>query len=632
MNSINITMDEDAPITTSYTHYAILVGIDEYPVQPLTACVRDVHLMAELIRNELHGSAHIELLTAPRGDGLSLEAREVQVECRSWPTYENVANAFNRATSRAQSGDSIYFHYSGHGTNKAPSNDSATGGLAVVLLDNSDKTKVAELPGKDLASWLMPMIKNDLAVTVALDCCFSAGLYRHSDPSIRFLPFDPDIFSVRAPSDTIRYSPGGGGASPAIVGRDASTRLTWLLDPAGYGILAACGPAEVAKEKKISEHSHGVFTYMLLKALVRCGSFRATLREIHRHLRASLYGFQSVQNPALLGNADQAFFGQAGARNTGNLLSTASTVVVGPGGTLLLAGQAHGVCIDDRFDLLAPDTVVDSTNPTGDWSIFRVTEVGPLTSKLVPCGSDPIDDILTGWTALPRMRLALRRFPVFLHQDLGDRLEGLRSAMQGRSLEVLVDEGGDPLPASFRVRLRNGQYQILDASGRSINNLPPMPQDQTDFGHVCNIIEHLARFHHVKELAHDPSSPGTFHQSFAVRVKQGDVTFCPGEVIKVRHNESTLQLQAENRGEDTLFFHVCNLKPHWKVANAISEDHVAIAKSRKKSWRITMTVPEDMIVDGRGSCEDIIKVFVTSNATSLDLLELPRLGEQKPDT
>jgi hypothetical protein len=39
-----------------------------------------------------------------------------------------------------------------------------------------------------------------------------------------------------------------------------------------------------------------------------------------------------------------------------------------------------------------------------------------------------------------------------------------------------------------------------------------------------------------------------------------------------------------------------------------------------------MMIPDEMREKGHGSCEDILKVFVTSQPTSFDLLELPRLG------
>jgi hypothetical protein len=41
-----------------------------------------------------------------------------------------------------------------------------------------------------------------------------------------------------------------------------------------------------------------------------------------------------------------------------------------------------------------------------------------------------------------------------------------------------------------------------------------------------------------------------------------------------------------------------------------------------------MRLPEEMREQGYHSCEDIVKVFITSRPTSFNLLELPKLGGQ----
>lgn len=43
--------------------------------------------------------------------------------------------------------------------------------------------------------------------------------------------------------------------------------------------------------------------------------------------------------------------------------------------------------------------------------------------------------------------------------------------------------------------------------------------------------------------------------------------------------------------------------------------------------KLKMTVPPELCENGHLQCNDIIKVIVTAQPTSLDLLELPKLGE-----
>ena len=114
-----------------------------------------------------------------------------------WPTKQNVTSAFNKITELATPGDSIYIHYSGHGTREEPSAKSynPTGDLALVLPPRDKEKPEMYLFGRSLAYYLNAMVKKELMVTLVLDCCFSAGVYRSGDPSIQFLPYDLEISS-----------------------------------------------------------------------------------------------------------------------------------------------------------------------------------------------------------------------------------------------------------------------------------------------------------------------------------------------------------------------------------------------------------------------------------------------------
>lgn len=92
-----------------------------------------------------------------------------------------------------------------------------------------------------------------------------------------------------------------------------------------------------------------------------------------------------------------------------------------------------------------------------------------------------------------------------------------------------------------------------------------------------------------------------------------------------------LELVMKNIGESILYGHVYNLGPLWQVKGMFYEiipkhnhDH-DLKFTGKSSKKVKMTVPSTM--SGYGSCEDIIKVFVTSQPTSFDLLDLPNIDE-----
>ncbi len=192
------------------THYAILIGIDAYPKNPLGSCVQDVQKIKKCLEGKVQSLA-IRTLTASSGDS-PLERLE------SWPTCHNVISALEAATSRAKPGDFIYIHYSGHGTRLKPYFDrsnQATGDLALVLL-GGDPSREMCLQGAVLAHRLKAMVDKGLVVTVVLDCCFSASVYRSAIPDVRYLPCDSMEASAdpsaleeasRAGGDTLSYKP-----------------------------------------------------------------------------------------------------------------------------------------------------------------------------------------------------------------------------------------------------------------------------------------------------------------------------------------------------------------------------------------------------------------------------------------
>ena len=75
------------------------------------------------------------------------------------------------------------------------------------------------------------------------------------------------------------------------------------------------------------------------------------------------------------------------------------------------------------------------------------------------------------------------------------------------------------------------------------------------------------------------------------------------------------------------------LGPSWQVGNVYHGIYSVVTPRNDGErfigttrMRVQMSVPDQMKEQGYRSCEDIIKVFVTSQPTSFDLLELPRLG------
>lgn len=96
--------------------WAILIGVDFYgnAAKPLLGAVSDANQIEEyLLGNGVEAQNISKLTSSPP---TQLESTTPREEQRSWPTYQNVIASLQKIEESATSGDLIYFHFSGHGT------------------------------------------------------------------------------------------------------------------------------------------------------------------------------------------------------------------------------------------------------------------------------------------------------------------------------------------------------------------------------------------------------------------------------------------------------------------------------------------------------------------------------------
>ncbi|KAK3936716.1 hypothetical protein QBC46DRAFT_461338 [Diplogelasinospora grovesii] len=588
-------MDSDGPGTT-VTRYAILIGINAYPEKPLKGCVRDVQNIKTYLEG-VSSSIRIQIFTAAESDSLGTGDHTLR------PTYCNVTRAFEETTKSANPGDLVYIHFSGHGVR----------GRRCIFMR--------------LARSLKPMVDKGLVVTLVLDCCFAGSVYRRDDPTVRCLPYDANADST-SPLDPVEIEGAFGPSS-----RDASMQPNWLINPDGYTILAACGPHEEATEHAFDDgQAHGVLSYYLLeKALKGYGGLGKRHRHVYAYLRATLRNL-GWPSPVLYGNQDRAFFE--------HLSSEANAAVIPiikrqDGNLELQVGRAHGVSCDDQFELYPLSAAGQASGSRENTILAKVTQVRALTSDLNRLDTTSTR-VQTGWMASSVTRLSLRAFPIRLPHELPHR-EEWRIALEARSLALCI--GIDQQPYAFHVVLNsNKKYEIQDGSDQRLLNLPSMPQDQTDVCDICGVLEHLARFTLVRELSN--KEPTDFsRKSFRAQVIRRDdsAAFDPGCPVEVKHSEKefTFELRVENTGEKTLYVSIYDMGPCWQVDGILCQTYEEVTPQRDGSnhfsgvfsKKLRTMVPTKMREEGSRQCKDVIKVFVTSQPTSFDILELPEFGK-----
>ncbi|KAK1992549.1 hypothetical protein LX36DRAFT_674475 [Colletotrichum falcatum] len=485
---------------------------------------------------------------------------------KSQPTCKNTIAAFEQVLSLGNPGDWVYVHYSGHGTTKKPCGEfsnTTTGDLALVLLNDE------------------------------------GAVYRHDKPGVRCMPFTAEDQNAGA-----TY-------------RDASMLSNWLLNPDGYAILAACGPHQETVGVKFDGKGYGALSYYLLDTLKHAGLSRRH-RDVHGRLLAKFQGSPQIQNqtPMLYGNKDQSFFGPTGSR----YVAFNIPIIRWENGVLeLQAGLAHGFQNGDQF-ILSPLALTDGPMQLRQSSVVaKITHTRGLTSDL-EISKDSIKSARTGWLATALRRSGLRNLPIGLAPSIPQRDDWV-SAMKAVSLDAYVD--GDSHSFAFKLELHNSLgYQVLDESGKAVVNLPRMEPEETGIDQICHVINHLARFKQFEDLS-NTSEVDTF-TSVGVYMRYAGRDSTTGCRIEMRHAE-TVQLVIKNEEDTSVYVHVYDLGPFWQIEDMLGGT-CCIDRGGRRVLKIKMTVPDQMRDQGCNSCEDVVKVLLTSRPTSFDMYELPKLG------
>jgi Caspase domain/N-acetylmuramoyl-L-alanine amidase len=92
--------------TTSGTIHALCIGIDNYPIQPLSGCVADAKLWAETFTS------------------LGIKVHELLLNEDA--TKRNIVDAWKRVSANARAGDTLVIQYAGHGTQVPDLNNDET--------------------------------------------------------------------------------------------------------------------------------------------------------------------------------------------------------------------------------------------------------------------------------------------------------------------------------------------------------------------------------------------------------------------------------------------------------------------------------------------------------------------------
>ncbi|MGB3655149.1 MAG: caspase family protein [Rivularia sp. (in: cyanobacteria)] len=236
---------------------ALLVGINEYSgyISPLAGCVNDVLLQKQLLIHRF-----------------GFNPKDIVTLTDSQATRKGILTAFEEhLIKQAKPGDTVVFHFSGHGGQVEDPDKDSPDGLNSTLIpidfqSNSSGGTVEDIMGHTLFL-LMSALKTD-NVTVVLDSCHSGGAKRGN-------------FVVRSRSDSAGVSRSGGKKlqiSPNELEYQRSLLKQLNLSPQEFirlrrqniakGVVIASAKREqLAVDASFDDFSAGAFTYLFTQYL-----------------------------------------------------------------------------------------------------------------------------------------------------------------------------------------------------------------------------------------------------------------------------------------------------------------------------------------------------------------------------
>lgn len=641
------------------TLYALLIGIDGYSQVPLSdgtyyphlrGCVRDINHVEQMLRTRL--SLPDERITKlisiyPLADNNG----------QILPTYENLVKAFKDITKKAQAGDQIYIHYSGHGGRSATMFKELKGerGLdeSIVPCDIGENG-ACYLRDIEMAYLLKAMSDKGLLVTLVLDSCHSGGATRGKGGGF---PRGITSIDMRKPPEESSVAPKAELVEafrqlPVTATRSVSINTNgWgLPTPENCVIIAACRANELANEYAFDgKERNGALTYWMLDSLRQFGE-GYSYKMLYDRVVAKVHSKFVDQTPQIEGDSNRELF--RGIRVAPAAAAANVLEVDLPNDRVKLdAGLAQGVLGGSRFAVYAANA--DLEDASARLAVVELEEeVGGTASwaRVVEDIEGRASQIQEGARAvLLGVEMNMQgRVKLASQKDVFD--EAQQKAALDKLAEVINQDDGagakwirltaEDESADFQVAVNfHGEYEIWDANGRMLPNLRPALKIDDDGAaeQVAQRLVHLAKYRNAR-MIDNSDSDSALARKVVIELGQGrkdaagNVTFKPfGTPMHPLTVGEEYWVRVTNLSEIAVNIAIMDLAPDWGVEQIYPKpsvkDYELLEPGEDNALmrRLGTWLPDDY---QEGA--DTLKVFAAQEGTSFHWLELPALDKQ-PD-
>ncbi|MEL7272123.1 MAG: caspase family protein [Pseudomonadota bacterium] len=365
------------------TNHALLVAVSDYPNLDEKFALTGPKNDAKLVRNYLTGNSF-----APFKAGNIITLAD-GVEGAKAPTLAAIREGFKALEAKAQPGDFIYLHFSGHGSQAPALNpDEELDGLDELFLpadigpwNDTVGTVENALVDDEIGRLIDALRAKGATVWAVFDSCHSGTVTRaaptgtgaDAEVSRKLSPDAlaiPDDRLVEAAQATTRGT--GGPAKP-----ETSALVTAGKGSGQFIAFYAAQTNETTPEMRLpagkkGRQSHGLFTFTLFETMAQFPglTYRQLGQEILRRYSTT---YRVQPTPLFEGDLDASVFGLEGVEAVRQWQVTQDI------GTLTIpAGSIHGLSVGD--ELLLMNTAADPDDAAAGKLV--VSEVSSLSATL----------------------------------------------------------------------------------------------------------------------------------------------------------------------------------------------------------------------------------------------------------
>ncbi|MFK7973133.1 MAG: caspase domain-containing protein [Bacteroidia bacterium] len=636
--------------------YALLVGIDEYPIDShrLFGCHNDVAGVKSYLDNRVNrNDFNLNVKTLLSKDATRL----------------NIVRGFDEYLSQAGEDDVAFFFYSGHGSQE-PS------GSFFDHLEQDDKNETLvcwdsriedgmDLADKEIATLIARVAEKNPHIITILDCCNSGSATRKvEDGNSDFLVRQTPSYKNDRPLDSYILPRNSGSRGALATGENQRLHI-----PTGRHIaLTAAESFQLAKETTLGGSRRGVFSYSLLE-LLQNASYDMSYEDLMRRVQGLVTRRTFDQNPTFFvansADADLGFLGGAAGNTSDYFLMSFDRQK----GWQLDAGSVHGIVkVNDREttilavfpeDATQEDDLNDLDKALGEVQVTELTAAGSIVEPLGSWVPDREKSYRCRVVTLP-----VEMNKIFLFGDEGG-LAPVRARLgEGGEESAYLQEVKSVGEADYKLIALNNEYVIsraADGTGdaqfkerHGIDFRPLVEQVPTYSAQsaekVLDQLIHITRWERSLDLR-NPQSGIAGQVKVELLEPERDELIKPEEGgYRFRYASAPLS-DPSSSGAETPSFRVrlrnTGSKPYFCSLIYYSSDFAADPNTLEEgglwigpgetAWVAGGAAIEASVADnyynlGRNRLEETFKLIASTQKFAPGLLELPALGQPKVES